>query len=84
MAREYPEHEKLNMVEAEHDAVVAFVEWLTHQDYVISHFNSGEGLFTDREKAELIARYFGIDYDACQKESAAWLQEARDLRAQGR
>ncbi|TXH19655.1 MAG: hypothetical protein E6R03_00270 [Hyphomicrobiaceae bacterium] len=76
----YQQHEKLNTVKDQSQAIGDFLEWLHSEKGIIlaSYGNSDSNLLTPdgTAKERLIAEYFEIDLDALEAEKRAMLAEA--------
>lgn len=76
----YQQHEKLNTVKDQSQAIGDFLEWLHSEKGIIlaSYGNSDSNLLTPdgTAKERLIAEYFEIDLDALESEKRAMLAEA--------
>lgn len=84
-----PTLDKLGLVQTESQVVGAFIEWLGEQGIVLcSAAKSCDTWLGDKSLApigestdKLLARYFGIDLDAAERERVALLNEARRASA---
>lgn len=76
-----PQHDKLAARRKEHDTIVSFVQWLdAHDHFNVARWNYEAGIYlpiTDRERANLIAEFFGIDREAYDAETVAVFNAVR-------
>lgn len=77
----YPEHEKLLARPAEHETIVAFLNWLNDQGYTVCNFNKGwehsHYQPINGNEASLVAGFFGVDEKALEKEKREILRALR-------
>lgn len=87
----YPEHEKIMARKSEHEAITNFLEFVhgapsdtaclsrwqnvTDSDGSVNEFLSGYVAMTDKQIADTVARYFGVDPKAFEEEKRMMLQE---------
>jgi hypothetical protein len=77
---DYPEHQKIMDNKEAHEAICAFVEWLEYHDrYAICERYGGVWDPISRGLSQVIAEYFGIDYDKFQNEKEQMLTAMRAL-----
>lgn len=80
MSNNYPEHEKLKAQEIAHVIVQSFLEFLEMEGKFIGEWNpetlKSEAIqISAKERDQLIAKYFGVDYDKFNAEKEAMYQE---------
>lgn len=83
----YPEHEKLEKVKEETQAIGQFLEWLNSKKKIIlgSYFKDADNLNTDLQEMrmiyvqheKLIAEFYGIDLDKLEQEKRDILKSIR-------
>jgi hypothetical protein len=83
----YPEHEKLEIIQAQSQVIGEFLEWLTGtRELILAHYpileSNGKAsahLFpAPIKQAKLIAEFFGIDLTKLEKEKRAMLDILRN------
>jgi len=77
---EYPEHEKLEKVQAESQACGEFLSWLAFEkglELCAAEFDEDEWYPQSRTITDLLAEFFGIDSEALEAEKRQMLAELR-------
>jgi hypothetical protein len=74
---EYPEHDKLRALEGRNQTVGEFIEWLGESGYVIARRGGPFGTLHQVNVSvnDLLARFFGIDTDAIEREKREMLEQ---------
>ena len=83
----YPEHEKLNEVKDQSQAIADFLDWIQSEKGIVlaNYGNSDSNWLTPdgTAKDRLLAEYFGIDLDALEAEKRVMLRAAACVAANG-
>jgi hypothetical protein len=76
---DYPEHEKLEKVKERSQACGEFLEWLDAEGIILATWDrrpESDRMHTHMESSHrLLARHFGVDLDALEKEKRAMLDQ---------
>jgi hypothetical protein len=79
--QQYPEHEKLKVVQDQSQQIGNFLDWLSENQLTICNLTSGriedQYLPTRRNQEELLADYFDIDLQKIESEKRKMLKELR-------
>lgn len=79
-----PNLDKMLAVKEEAGVVQQFIDWFC-DEYQPNQMNYGLDAHTDeRIREKIMARYFGVDLDACERERMALLDSLRDTHRQER
>lgn len=77
---ELPEHEKLQEVQPQSQAIGEFIEWLGEQGIWLASFNKFDRLNPINDSTEkLLAQFFKIDLQVLEAEKIAILDAQRQL-----
>lgn len=76
----YPEHDKLQKVQVESQAIGEFHDWMNEQGYNICELEGEHDRFIPihRRIDDLMAEFFGIDRDKVEEEKRQMLDEMRN------
>lgn len=80
---EYPEHDKLNAVKDQSQAIGEFLDWLRDEKGImLARFGEGGDLYPyPRSTQDMLAEFFDIDLAEIEKEKRDMLEKIRNAPA---